>query len=883
VRNKLIIVLLVSAVLPIGAGLAFGQATTLTSAGGTETSRINDPNENDLAYDTINGLYLQVFALNKAGGGYKVAGQFMNRSGALVGSQFEISSSYSLYAFLPRVAYSTGGSAGVFLVAYSDDRNQIDRARNLYGQIVRYNGSGGEKVGESFPIATTSTNPAQRQEVGNITFNPETGKFLVPWVDSRGDYDVYVRLFNTDGTAASNEVNVSNRAWFQGDPSAAYDFQTKKFCVVFGSDASASGPTSVNAVLLDGTTAQPSSGWIVLASGSSSETQDKYNVMYLPEKGRFLAFWRRGLRGGSDDIIGRFVAPDGATADPAYPIIATPFFDGTPDGDYSWTIRNVIVSGQHDPIYAVTVEMNAQGTPISSIFSGSTLVALKGTFYPRVVAAWDQAQFGIGYTQDFARAGIDRWNGTAASTPGPHYGGSTPPPDPPPGDIDMSSGGAPNGSWFFAEGATGIGGFDTYYAIVNSNTQAVTVRGYFARENDGVVVTKNFTIPARSRYTVRLGGNSANANEVGLANGSYGAVFQSLTADQQIYVSRAMYWNNFDSGHSATAVPALQTSWYFAEGSRNHEFFDDFYLMFNPNATAATATIEYMGLSGGVIATRTITIARQARATVWADHSPQLANTDFSVRITSTLPIAAERAMYWGPNWKGGHCSLGAAAPAASWYFAEGAVSPGFDTYYLLLNPTSSPITIDATFLRDGGAPVTLPYTLVARSRETIHLNMISNILGSGGNGVAAEFHVRGGGASAVVERSIYWGTNWVEGTNAVGETAPNTAWYLPDATTKGSFETYLLIGNVGDTTATVSVYVADDAGNAITVATRAVAAKNRLTLRMNDYPALANRAFSIGVQSDQPIIAESAVYWNFVNMTDYWRGGATSFGMPPR
>ena len=62
---------------------------------------------------------------------------------------------------------------------------------------------------------------------------------------------------------------------------------------------------------------------------------------------------------------------------------------------------------------------------------------------------------------------------------------------------------------------------------------------------------------------------------------------------------------------------------------------------------------------------------------------------DFSFHVGADVPIVAERPMYFLYNgaWSGGHDVLGAAAPQAEWYFAEGCTRPGFDTWLCLQNP----------------------------------------------------------------------------------------------------------------------------------------------------------------------------------------------------
>src|SRR6185436_20333852 len=112
--------------------------------------------------------------------------------------------------------------------------------------------------------------------------------------------------------------------------------------------------------------------------------------------------------------------------------------------------------------------------------------------------------------------------------------------------------------------------------------------------------------------------------------------------------------------------------------------------------------------------------------------------------------------MYWRPlgtapgtPWVGGHTTLGSGNTSREWYFAEGAASPGFDTFYLFVNPYNTPLTVSANFLTENYGNVSRSYTVPAGSRYTVYLNdELGNIGGS-----AAQFYSP---TPFVAERSIY-------------------------------------------------------------------------------------------------------------------------------
>ena len=196
-----------------------------------------------------------------------------------------------------------------------------------------------------------------------------------------------------------------------------------------------------------------------------------------------------------------------------------------------------------------------------------------------------------------------------------------------------------------------------------------------------------------------------------MANGAFGAIFQSTTPGHDIFVARSIYWGpNFEGSTGVSAVKDLSTSWYFAEGSRGGELFDNFFLVFNPLPTPTTVDVTFLTAAGQVI-TKQYPVAAQKRLTLYANAIPELAGKDFSTTITAATGVVAERAMYWrligspDPSWVGGAASLGASQLQTTWVFAEGAAAPNFESFYLLLNPNPTPITVQARFLPETGMP----------------------------------------------------------------------------------------------------------------------------------------------------------------------------------
>ena len=883
------ILTILSLILIAGAWHAHAQ---MTSVGATNNGGAGGGGGlNDVAYDDQHDVYLHVWSTGQ------IVGQFVNGAGQKVGGAFPVSGPPVTFAAWLRVGYSTGSSTGLFLVAYAVEWNG-NRGKSLLGQYIRFNGAGGELVGGAFPLTNVGINPQIAQEAGGIVFNGLTNQFLVSWSDARGGWDVFVRVVNLDGSFPGGEINLTvSGATFEGTPAAAYDWITNRFAIVFNAEVGGQSRTEV--VLLDGNTAAPITGRIVISAGGY---QDLPGVVFLPETDQFLAFWRHTPVGSITDVTGRVFNADGGLPGLVYPIVATPVFDGVPDGDYNWATRTVLVVAQHDSGYIYSTQLSGGGAPMLS-FLGSTVPPKSngGTFWPHVTAGGN-GQFGVSYILNYESAWVERWQAAVSNPSGPRYGGGPAPPPPTPVTIRMSAADAPNGSWMFAEGAAsqGSAGFDTFYVIENPYADAtLSVRAYFSRD-DGM--TKEATIsvpPGRTAVSLR--------QIAGV--GAYGAVFQCLDPGRQIFVERSVYWGqNWEGSTGELGTYGGSTRWYFAEGSRKGELFSNYFMVFNPTQAPVTLSFGFFAtdVNGNNLQPhwQGYTLGPQQRLTVNANDIPALAGTDFRTIIFASGDVVAERAMYWGANWIGGHDSAGAKDPSAEWHFAEGAASPGFETYYTLLNPNAYWVWVQGDyFLEDQdlraqtGGLVVLGYAMAPYSRKTLLLNEELKWLRGGNVGGVSTRFATAGGAPIVAERSIYWGTPgrwpWVEGTNVVGAVAPGYAWQIPEGTLFPEYDSYILVSNPNWVPTAINIVVVRDDGYQF-LASRWIEPYSRLTIdaRNNLFPwwsaeaaALNGHSYSAYVASfpGYPwIVVEHALYRQR-DGSNYWRAGSASFGFPGR
>jgi hypothetical protein len=354
------------------------------------------------------------------------------------------------------------------------------------------------------------------------------------------------------------------------------------------------------------------------------------------------------------------------------------------------------------------------------------------------------------------------------------------------------------------------------------------------------------------------------------------------TAGLPLVVERSMFWDtSYYGSHGGTAVDGPRTKWYFAEGSQG--FFATFLLLANSSAQPATVQVSFLTESNGTVV-KTFQVAPTARLTVSAGLIPELINRSFAMVVDSNIPIIAERSMYFGTKrfWDGGHESAGVSAPATSWFLAEGATGPFFDTFILVANPNASPAHVVLNFLTDQGQTITKNFTVAANARLTVNMEGESPLLANAAASTTITSDV-----PIIVERAMYWpgnGLEWSEAHNSFGLTALATKWGLSEGRvgTDRAFATYILLANPNPAQA-ANVRITYLRTNGTTVVkTYTVNPSSRFNIEVNSRaPELVNESFGalIEVTNGVPIAVERSMYNN--SLGEVWAAGTNAVGTP--
>jgi Tol biopolymer transport system component len=418
---------------------------------------------------------------------------------------------------------------------------------------------------------------------------------------------------------------------------------------------------------------------------------------------------------------------------------------------------------------------------------------------------------------------------------------------------------------YFAEGATGAL-FDTEIALANPGDTTANVTLRFLRSNQPAV-TSSVSVPAMSRRTVAV------RDLPGLSNAEFATVIES---DVAVMADRTMRWGAGAYGsHAETSLTGPASTWYLAEGA-THSGFNLFYLIHNPNGSAATVQITYLLPAPVAPVTKSYVVPANSRFNIWVNNEAAtdpgltaLAATDVSARVLSSQPVVLERAMYLnsgGQTFGAGHGSAGVTATATSWFLAEGATGSYFDLFVLIVNPNTETADVQARYLLPSGATVVRNYLVAGNSRRTIWVDLEDSALAD--TAVSATISSPIG---IIVERSMWWpgptAATWHEAHNSPGATATGVRWGLAEGEVDSVTETYILVANTSPFAGSAKVTLMFEDGGT-TEKTFALNPSSRFNVAVKSEFSSANgKRFGAVVESlgstPAQIVVERAMYSN--------------------
>ena len=230
--------------------------------------------------------------------------------------------------------------------------------------------------------------------------------------------------------------------------------------------------------------------------------------------------------------------------------------------------------------------------------------------------------------------------------------------------------------WIFGEGVTGGVApnpiFDTFLLLANPGSTTARVRVTYAKEGgtrfeQTVDVDPGLDMPPNSRKTIWV-----NLDIPGFANAAFSMEVQS---DVPILAERAVYWGDgtpatWREAHNSPGATAEATAWAFAEGldggfDMSGILYQSYFLVGNTDTTTPLELkVTFMREDGTGFVKEYAgadAVPPGSRFTLASWQFPELSHQRFATFIESTngTPFVAERAVYWGIGFVGGHNSLG--------------------------------------------------------------------------------------------------------------------------------------------------------------------------------------------------------------------------------
>ncbi len=269
-------------------------------------------------------------------------------------------------------------------------------------------------------------------------------------------------------------------------------------------------------------------------------------------------------------------------------------------------------------------------------------------------------------------------------------------------------------AWYLAAGSTN-GGTETISVLNPDPARVAHVQMQLVGVTGSARRTINVTVPAHTNAVTNLGMDAPNQGVSVIA-----------LSDAPVLVERTQTFGaGGNSGLTTRAgATAPATEWLFAAGTTANGV-QTIYTALNPGDTPALVTASFYAQNGGVLGSRTVSVAPRSRATI---NLSDVAQGDrIAAVLTSNHGVVVERAEYTGSyaTAKSGSVVFGRNGAGARWTFPAGDTTPGRDEALVLFNPSAVTVPVTATFYDNSGKVVTRQYTIAPTAHTEIAVNTL--------------------------------------------------------------------------------------------------------------------------------------------------------------
>jgi peptidoglycan/xylan/chitin deacetylase (PgdA/CDA1 family) len=300
--------------------------------------------------------------------------------------------------------------------------------------------------------------------------------------------------------------------------------------------------------------------------------------------------------------------------------------------------------------------------------------------------------------------------------------------------------------FYFAEGSIRPD-FEEWLALFNPSgaAEARVELEFFG--GVGALGKTSLEVPPQSRVTVKV---NDLVEEDELVGGEKD-LSMILKSSQGVVAERSQYFvydNLVPGANGGGGCCQPRQEWYFAEGT-TRRFFYSYLVLFNPCRYDTPVKVSFLGSDGESREESVVLAAGQRRTLKVNERLPE--DIDYSVRVSSLLPIVAERSTYFrSRNTIGGYCQVGTPSPRERWLFPEGCTSEGYQEWLALFNPTAREQEVSVDYLLGEEGVLRRSYTLPAWGRVTV------DVAAEAGRHDKVAMEVRAP-AGIIAERSLYF------------------------------------------------------------------------------------------------------------------------------
>ncbi|MBN2027293.1 MAG: M28 family peptidase [Actinobacteria bacterium] len=315
------------------------------------------------------------------------------------------------------------------------------------------------------------------------------------------------------------------------------------------------------------------------------------------------------------------------------------------------------------------------------------------------------------------------------------------------------------------------------------------------------------------------------------------------------------------------------TTWYFAEGYTG-EGFQEYLTLLNPQDSWTELDLDLLYNEGSSQPVE-LDLPPQSRVTMDINaYAGQ--GKEVSLHLESTLPIVAERPMYFTYRGAWNGCTVTSVTEALSdaWYFAEGCTREGFETWVLLANPGEGQASATVHLILEDASVTPVDVDLPPHSRRTVFVN---DMVGEERD-VSARIEAS---IPICVERVMYFDYHgmWEGGHASSGLSLPRQDFLFAEGYTGAGFEEWLTLyspresGGDNGTDVTLNCLFQGVEEQSFDIH---LEPDRRHTLNINQLVG-EGKDVSMELSADEPFLAERPMYFNYKGVC---RGGHVSKGI---